>query len=362
MSDLELPIGAAFDPVPEPVLYLKDHLIVYCNPASRRQLPNWTEGSSVPEELAELGCPAAGTLSMDGRNWLALTWAWEAGVMLRLEPEKDDVLLPNRRLPLLSQKLRVPVASLMSAGEVLEDVFTPMQMEKAEIYLARLNKAELRLLRLVRSLELAALPDGKPPYDFHPQLVDLNGLCHEAQRQLSAPMAELGCVLDLQECPRNLYAVCDDDLVLTLIYHLVSNALRAMGHGGHIVLRVENRGSTAVIAVIDDGPGMSPEQFARAFAPAQGGDTIQEAMQGLGLGLTVCRKIARLHSGTLLLANRPERGVRAAFSLPRCQPGPVLECRTPLPRRVDSTNGVPLVLRELSDVLPERCFQSVDMR
>ena len=47
------------------------------------------------------------------------------------------------------------------------------------------------------------------------------------------------------------------------------------------------------------------------------------------------------------------------FSVPLCRPSSAPQINSP--RRINSTNGVPLVLRELSDVLPERCFSPKDL-
>lgn len=359
MRDLELPIGTAFDPVPEPMAYLSENCITYCNPAFSRAFPGLGPGSSLPEDWQELTGSAAALLRGNGRDWTALTWPFQGGILLRLTPVESQPLLPNHRLGLLSQKLRDPISGLMSAGESLDRLITPFQEAEARQSLSRLNKANLRLLRLGRNLELAALPEGKLPYDFAPQPVDLNGLCRKAARQLEMPVEAAGCSLVFTDWKESLCTQCDDDLVLILIYHLVSNALRAAGKGGHLELRLERRGRRAFISLLDDGPGMTAEQLADAFAPDRGGDTLAEARQGLGLGLTVCRNIARLHEGALLLANREERGLCATFSVPLCRPSSAPQINSP--RRINSTNGVPLVLRELSDVLPERCFSPKDL-
>ena len=359
MRDLELPIGTAFDPVPEPMAYLSENCITYCNPAFSRAFPELGPGSPLPEDWQELTGSAAALLHRDGRDWTALTWPFQGGILLRLAPVEEQPLLPNHRLGLLSQKLRDPVSGLMSAGEALDRLITPFQEAEARQSLSRLNKANLRLLRLGRNLELAALTPGELPYDFTPCDADLNGLCREAARQLAQPVEAAGCALVYTEWSENLFARCDDDLVLILLYHLVSNALRAAGKGEHLELRLERRGRRAFISLLDDGPGMTAEQLADAFAPDRGGDTLAEARQGLGLGLTVCRNIARLHEGALLLANREERGLCATFSVPLCRPSSAPQINSP--RRINSTNGVPLVLRELSDVLPERCFSPKDL-
>ena len=106
MRDLELPIGTAFDPVPEPMAYLSENCITYCNPAFSRAFPELGPGSPLPEDWQELTGSAAALLRGNGRDWTALTWPFQGGILLRLTPVESQPLLPNHRLGLLSQKLR----------------------------------------------------------------------------------------------------------------------------------------------------------------------------------------------------------------------------------------------------------------
>ncbi|MGM9538809.1 MAG: sensor histidine kinase [Candidatus Onthomonas sp.] len=360
MSELYLPVGISFDGFPEPILLLKGGVVCYQNPAAEAQLPGLTSGEPAPEVLSSLPENGSALLCWAEAQWQAACWPWQEHILVRLTPCSETEILPNHRIPVLTQKLRGPLASLRSAEELLDDLLTPEQRPDGDRYLARANKAQLRLLRLIRSLELASLAPGEEPYDFHPETLDLKGLLHEAYRQTASLAEAAGCTLLLEEIPGNFYVRCDDELMLTQIYHLVSNAIRAMSPGGGaILLRLERTRQSALVSVEDSGPGLTPLELAQLFDPAQGGDTLRTAGAGLGLGITVCRRIAQLHGGSILFANRKAQGVRATISIPLCQPSGGLELRTG--RLADSSNGFPLVLRELSDVLPEQCFLPEDM-
>ena len=319
MSDLTVSVGDAFDGMGLPVLLLRDHLIVYQNSAAARLLAGSGAGEALPACLDGLPERGSSAVTLGDRAWTAQTWPGEAGTFVCLSPLDDASILPDRRIPLLTQKLRGPLAVLISSGHLLEQTLTPAQAADAAGYLARMTKSELRFLRILRTLELAALPDGEAPYDFTPRVVDLGGLLHEALRQLEMPVQATGCSIAVHQQAGNFFARCDDQLLLIQLYHLVSNSLAAL------------------------------------FQPAEGNDSLREARHGLGLGVTVCRKIAQLHGGSVLFTSQPGRGTRACVSLPLVKPGPVLELRGL--RAVDTSNGVPLVLRELSDVLPERLFR-----
>lgn len=359
MSQFLLPIGILFDSFPQPVILLEDRRTVYCNPAALAQLPGLTSGGPVPPPLEPLAQEGSGLIHWEGRPWLVSAQLWEGRMLLRLAPADPPSILPDHRIPTLAQKLRGPLTALISSEELLAGLLTPEQRQAGDDYLARSTKAQLRLLRMIRSLELAALSPHEVPLGFQPQLIDLKGLVHEAYRQLSSLVEEMGCSITFQAASGNYWVQCDDELLLIQVYHLVSNALRATGPGGVLTLGLEQRRSLAVLRVEDNGPGLTPLELAQLFDPTQGGDTLRTAAGGLGLGITVCQKIAQLHQGSLLFSNRKEGGVRATLSLPLAPTTSPLSLHSP--RRPDTSNGFPLVLRELSDLLPSRCFRPEDL-
>ncbi|MCD8382085.1 MAG: sensor histidine kinase [Clostridiales bacterium] len=354
MSDLNLPVAQSFDCIPEPILYLVGGLVQYRNPAAARL--SWLPpvGEPLPEML-ETDADAALSLTAEGRPWTALSWACGAGQLLRLTPVEEQAVLPNDRIQHLLQQLRGPLSGMMSSEELLQLAMTPDQKREQQEVLARYSKSQLRILRMLRLLELAALPEKEPPFDFTPQAMDLTGLCRWCLYELEELVRMSGCEIALKAPRRTVYAKCDDQMFLYLVCQLVSNALRATGNGGHILLRLEIRRRWAYLSVEDDGPGLAREKLPLLFDPSRGGDALRDAGEGLNLGISVCRKIAGYHGGSLVVSNLPERGVRATFSLPLYQPGPTVECEAP--RQIDSTNGFGIALRELSDVLPEECFR-----
>jgi signal transduction histidine kinase len=97
------------------------------------------------------------------------------------------------------------------------------------------------------------------------------------------------------------------------LQNLLDNAVR---HGGSASVRMADEGGSVRITISDEGPGIEGEEMLeRVFEPyvrAQPGTS-----PGTGLGLTIARNIAVAHGGTLVLRNRPARGLDAVLSLPR---------------------------------------------
>lgn len=96
--------------------------------------------------------------------------------------------------------------------------------------------------------------------------------------------------------------------------NLVTNALRYAGTARVSVLR---EGEWAVLRVDDDGPGIPDDRIAEMCQPFTRGEASRNRETGgAGLGLTLARAVAEQHGGTLVLANRPEGGLRAELRIP----------------------------------------------
>ncbi|MFW2349749.1 ATP-binding protein [Qipengyuania sp.] len=96
--------------------------------------------------------------------------------------------------------------------------------------------------------------------------------------------------------------------------NLITNALRYAGTARVEVLRADG---VAILRVDDDGPGIPEDRIQAMLEPFTRGEASRNrATGGSGLGLTLARAVAEQHGGTLVLANRPEGGLRAEFRIP----------------------------------------------
>ena len=103
-----------------------------------------------------------------------------------------------------------------------------------------------------------------------------------------------------------------------VLSNLVSNAVKHTAEGGRIALRVTASGGEVVLTVADDGAGMDAETAARAFELFyQARREPDRRRDGLGLGLTLARRIVELHGGTIGGASDgPGKGATFTVRLP----------------------------------------------
>lgn len=215
-----------------------------------------------------------------------------------------------------AHQLRTPLATLLAESAQALDQPHPPALHPA---LLRLHAAAERGARLVRQLLTLARSEGAAlERQAQGASVDLAQLATEAAPDWLRPSLAAGQDLgfELQPAP-----VAGDALLLReLMGNLVHNAQQHAGPGARVTLRTRVEGTLVLLEVEDDGPGMAPEDMARAWDRFHRGRAA--AGQGTGLGLAIVRDIARVHGAQATLHPGPQgRGlrVRVAFAQAEAQ-------------------------------------------
>ena len=132
----------------------------------------------------------------------------------------------------------------------------------------------------------------------------------------------------------------DQTRVEQIVMNLLSNAVKYTAPGGAIEITVGGDGRTARLSVRDTGVGMSPYMLERVFDLFfQGERTLERAEGGLGIGLTLVRRLAELHGGRVAAESPGQgRGSTVTVELPQIAPpaasGEVSAPPAPGPRRI----------------------------
>ena len=106
-------------------------------------------------------------------------------------------------------------------------------------------------------------------------------------------------------------------LLRRLVGNLIENAILYMPAGGSVAVRTACDGADCVLTVQDTGRGMTPEELAHVFERFYRAEGAGEAgAKGSGLGLSICRRIAELHGGSIAVESRPGKGSTFTARLP----------------------------------------------
>lgn len=223
----------------------------------------------------------------------------------------------------LAHELRTPLGAIAAAAEIMMDErFGPVGDKRYAAYVAGIHESALHAIRIVeRALAEKPLMQSAA---IEPGEVDVNATLENVALQVR-PLAEsAGLVLALDltaDLPR---VVADLTSLRQIVINLLTNALKFTPAGGRVsVSSAVVRDGTLVIAVEDNGPGMSREEIAEIMQHGDAPEPKQRPGGGLGLGLPLVRALAEANGASLELESEPGRGTRAKiiFAGNRIRPG-----------------------------------------
>ena len=153
-----------------------------------------------------------------------------------------------------------------------------------------------------------------------PRAFDLEALLRRLGDEFAPDAAERGLrfALRIGAAPRPVAAHSDGLLVERVLRNLIANAVKYTRQGGVLVSCRWRQGDPAHwrVEVWDTGPGIAPDERERVFEEFyQGGNAARDRRGGLGLGLSIVRRLARLLDLPLALHSQPGRGTRFVLDL-----------------------------------------------
>jgi two-component system OmpR family sensor kinase len=210
-----------------------------------------------------------------------------------------------------SHELRTPLTSIRGYAELFrrgaaarpEDLATTMR---------RIEEEAERMGVLVDELLLLARLDQGRPLDRRP--VDLAEVAAEAVEQ--ARVIDPGRPLELA-APGPVVVLGDRERLHQVAANLLANVRAHTAPGTAARVEVAAADGRAVLQVADQGPGMHPEQAARAFERFYRADPARSrGAGGAGLGLSIVAAIAHAHGGRATVTSAPGRGATIRVELP----------------------------------------------
>ncbi len=165
---------------------------------------------------------------------------------------------------------------------------------------------------LASLLDLSRLDAGVVP--VHREAVDLAALIARVGAGVQAEAQRKG--LRLRVTPRRVWVDSDAVLLERIVLNLVGNAVRYTERGS-VRLAVVRHGDDATLIVADTGTGIAPEHLPHVFREFyRAGDRPSDDAPGLGLGLAIVERLARLLGHRVRVHSRPGRGTCFSLTLP----------------------------------------------
>jgi PAS domain S-box-containing protein len=239
---------------------------------------------------------------------LARRDAQEAGAAVRLRDEF---------LSVASHELRNPVAGMKGAAQLLRRAEQRGQLdgERLDRYIGMIEQAADRLATLTDDLlDVSRLQQGILP--LRAQQTDVAMLLRRVVARLQEQSTAHHLVLALED--PSCLAFIDPDRIEQVVENLVSNAIKYAPDGGDVQIALAHKDDGIELCVRDTGIGLPADALEGIFEPfGRASNAVQRNIEGLGLGLYICRKIGEQHGGRLVAESEGEgKGTTMRLWLP----------------------------------------------
>ena len=220
-------------------------------------------------------------------------------------------------LAAMSHELRTPLNAIGGYAELLAlGLGGPVTPEQTE-YIERIRKSQQHLLGIISDvLNFTRIEAGHLTYDLGPISLRevIESVTPMVEGQTAAKGLELKTELPSQEC----VALGDRTRVDQIVLNLLSNAIKFTPSGGKITVKCAVTDKVASIGVTDTGRGIPSEKKDSIFEPfVQLGRSLSSSHEGVGLGLSISRDLARAMRGDLTVSSRVGEGSTFTLTLPR---------------------------------------------
>lgn len=221
--------------------------------------------------------------------------ALENSLLVRDIQENDR--RKNEFLAMLAHELRNPLAPIRNAHEILR----MLKSDQPELSLARdvIQRQLTHLVRLVDDLlDVSRITRGK--IRLQNQVLDISQVIASAV-ETSRPLIDAsGHRLEVTLPPSPLFVEGDPSRLVQVFGNLLNNAAKFTPPGGQIALRAQQQAGEVVVRVRDNGAGIPPEMLAQVFELfTQVNQALDRTTGGLGVGLTLVRRLVELHHGSV---------------------------------------------------------------
>ncbi|MBI1869693.1 MAG: hybrid sensor histidine kinase/response regulator [Chlamydiae bacterium] len=230
--------------------------------------------------------------------------------------QKELNELKENFIATVSHELRNPLAVLKGGLKNLKDGLEgPLPKEQANLIEIFFRQTE-RLLKITSELlDLTRFETGKVMLAF--EKIPIQGLILKIIEGFKLIPREKPCKL-VTELPQNLPEInADSEMIDRVITNLLDDAIRFSN--ARVVVKAIEEGNHIRVSVMDDGPGIAPQDQEALFSKFKqfGRPKEGSGYKGTGLGLAICKEVIELHHGRIWVESSLGQGTKFHFTLPK---------------------------------------------
>jgi len=244
----------------------------------------------------------------DGTPWGTLIVAYDVTALERSLQVKEEFIAT------VSHELRTPLTSVIGYLELLSEEID-MDNDSINETMKTITRNTTKLHDRIKQL----LETAEERRTMNLRSTDLTDIAGRALDSVAESARSAGITLE-RRLLADEWASVDAPKIEQVIENLLSNAVKFTPRDGTITLELSSDERSVTITISDTGIGMTPDDTAQAFETFWRAETSRKkAIPGLGIGLSLVRRIVEAHHGSITVASTPGDGTTFTIVLPRTQ-------------------------------------------
>jgi len=245
----------------------------------------------------------------------------------------------------MSHELRTPLNAIIGFSQLLEtdedEPLTEGQYESVEL----IYKGGKHLLELINEiLDLSAIEAGKVNLSLESVMFD--DIYNEVRPFINDMAEKRNIVISVHNNSAHEQVIADYMRAKQVLLNLLSNAIKYNHEGGHIEIELSNNDEYLRIAIKDTGPGISEKNQQALFLPFSRIGAENTAIEGAGIGLSLCKNIVEQLKGEIGLDSKEGVGSTFWFTLPLDKEATLIVNEINEINEIDSTNKTLLYIED----------------
>ncbi|MCM0755990.1 HAMP domain-containing histidine kinase [Desulfovibrio aminophilus] len=219
-------------------------------------------------------------------------------------------------ISMLSHEIRTPLTSIRESVELVADgVFG--DLNERQLHFLEISKKEIqRLTSLLTRLMTVSSMEAND-LKLRPEPLDAEIFTRSVIERIQPAATAKSIHITLRMPPAPCRALADFEHTQQVLLNLLGNAVKFSPTGSRITVSVEARDDRVVFCVRDEGRGIPEAEQAYVFRKYYREPSVRASVDGVGLGLSIAKRIVDAHGGEMWLTSEEGKGSCFCFSLPK---------------------------------------------